>query len=234
MKKTCTKCGHAKDLEDFVKNSRRKDSRGSWCLVCCRAFKKEKRREYGESARRWRGENRERTRAYFRRSNDCHREFLDDMKKGRSCIDCGENHPSPCMEFDHVRGEKVAGVSSMINWRREAVLKEAAKCDLVCVNCHRVRTDERRTPTANSRTSSFRAWIDGLKAGPCMDCGKKFPSVAMDFDHVHGTKVARISSMWSWSKDRVLGELEKCELVCANCHRGRTCKRDEKSRRRAA
>ena len=49
------------------------------------------------------------------------------------------------MDFDHVRGEKVANVSSI--WSRkswEAVLEEVAKCEVVCANCHRLRTWSRR------------------------------------------------------------------------------------------
>jgi peptide subunit release factor 1 (eRF1) len=47
----------------------------------------------------------------------------------------------PCMEFDHVRGEKVIGVGRMANQRFPitAIDEEIAKCDLVCANCHRLR-----------------------------------------------------------------------------------------------
>ena len=48
----------------------------------------------------------------------------------------------------------------------------------------------------------------------------------MDFDHVKGNKDRAISVMVGQkvSKDRILREIEKCELVCANCHRLRTYK----------
>ena len=72
------------------------------------------------------------------------------------------------------------------------------------------------------RLLAFRAWMDRLKAGPCADCGDKFHPAAMDFDHVRGKKAKHISNMWSWTHDKVLEELKKCELVCANCHRVRT------------
>ncbi len=50
------------------------------------------------------------------------------------------------MDFDHVRGEKLFGIvearGSAIAW--QTVLNEIAKCDLVCANCHRMRTYIRR------------------------------------------------------------------------------------------
>lgn len=62
---------------------------------------------------------------------------------------------------------------------------------------------------------------DGLSCY-CRDCHRGFPPEAMDFDHVRGTKVAGITQMWSWGRARVLAEIAKCELICANCHRERT------------
>lgn len=62
---------------------------------------------------------------------------------------------------------------------------------------------------------------------PCTDCGGIFPPECMDFDHVRGTKVMGVSEFTSRcaSKDALIGEIKKCDLVCANCHRTRTKKR---------
>jgi hypothetical protein len=51
------------------------------------------------------------------------------------------------MEWDHVRGEKIRSVSEMCNrmCSKETILTEIAKCELVCANCHAVRTFNRRT-----------------------------------------------------------------------------------------
>lgn len=64
--------------------------------------------------------------------------------KNHPCIDCGGKFPSECMDFDHVRGDKVSTVGLLVEdmtGKREA---EIAKCDLVCANCHRIRTNLRR------------------------------------------------------------------------------------------
>jgi hypothetical protein len=65
-----------------------------------------------------------------------------------------------------------------------------------------------------------------LKDHPCTDCGHKFPAVCMDWDHVRGEKsfnIGQLTAHTSWT--RVLEEIAKCELVCANCHRLRTERR---------
>lgn len=70
--------------------------------------------------------------------------------------------------------------------------------------------------------------LNELKSGPCMDCNIKYPPYVMDWDHVSGEKVERVSRMvrgWSWQA--VLNEIAKCELVCSNCHRIRTWNRTE-------
>jgi hypothetical protein len=62
------------------------------------------------------------------------------------------------------------------------------------------------------------------KNRPCADCGRSYPPYVMDFDHVRGEKVANVSVLVAGgaSRRRVLAEIAKCEVVCANCHRERT------------
>ncbi len=71
------------------------------------------------------------------------------------------------------------------------------------------------------------AWVDSLKDVPCVDCGESFPAECMDFDHVRGEKLFTISHLAKALKnrDRIAAEIEKCDVVCANCHRTRTRQR---------
>lgn len=175
---------------------------------------------YGETAKRWRAANRESLLAYFRQRGVDHRACTDSLKDC-PCLDCGEVFPPSVMEFDHVRGEKRFNLGRMANHSRDAVEAELAKCELVCCVCHRIRSRERRDSPTTPRLIEFREWVNTLKAQPCTDCGGTFPPEAMDLDHVRGVKVAQITDMWSWDRDKVLVEIAKCELVCANCHRVR-------------
>ncbi len=67
--------------------------------------------------------------------------FIDSLKDC-PCTDCGESYPACVMDFDHVRGEKLFNVTSMKGRSpsEAAILEEVAKCDVVCANCHRIRT----------------------------------------------------------------------------------------------
>jgi 5-methylcytosine-specific restriction endonuclease McrA len=67
--------------------------------------------------------------------------------------------------------------------------------------------------------------INPLKDVPCMDCSKKFAAPCMEFDHVRPGKRNNVSAMNSCATETVLAEIEKCEPVCANCHRVRTALR---------
>jgi len=181
--------------------------------------------KYEPARQKWAQENREKMLAYYAEKGTAHREFIDGLKRDNPCLDCGGQFPPYVMEYDHVRGTKRFSIGKMANHARERVLEEIAKCELVCCACHRIRSHERRAPCSTEKRLQFLEWVNELKANPCMDCQGVFPPEAMDFDHVRGEKIAGITQMWSWDRKRVVAEIAKCELVCANCHRERTVTR---------
>lgn len=67
--------------------------------------------------------------------------------KARPCKDCYGVFDPVCMDFDHVpeRGTKIFEVSKGSDRSLRAVATEIAKCDVVCANCHRLRTKARRS-----------------------------------------------------------------------------------------
>lgn len=70
------------------------------------------------------------------------------------------------------------------------------------------------------------AYIASLKDAPCTDCGGRFHSEAMQFDHLDSSKKFKmISLMYTYCRERIDEEVAKCELVCANCHAVRTYER---------
>ena len=61
------------------------------------------------------------------------------------CADCGLAHPPWRLDFDHLPGfEKSFNVSKAVTKPMARILEEIAKCELVCANCHRDRTRQRR------------------------------------------------------------------------------------------
>jgi hypothetical protein len=103
----------------------------------------EKRRE---ASRRWYLRNqKEQVRRVMARSKRIRGEVYK-HKEENPCTDCGKKYPHYVMEFDHVRGEKLANVGDLLNRNMtiSGVWGEIAKCELVCANCHRYRTHSRR------------------------------------------------------------------------------------------
>lgn len=88
----------------------------------------------------------------------------------------------------------------------------------------RVRTNSRYKNTSINATYL----IPKYKDIPCMDCKGVFPFVAMDFDHrLKETKCFSISKYRVYKATpenitKVALEIDKCDLVCSNCHRIRT------------
>ena len=72
-------------------------------------------------------------------------QYLRDLKTKTPCIDCGINYPYYVMDFDHVRGVKHANVMELVSTlSKKRIDEEIAKCEIVCSNCHRIRTHMRK------------------------------------------------------------------------------------------
>jgi len=80
---------------------------------------------------------------------------------------------------------------------------------------------------ANRRSAKIREYLKALKeVTPCSDCGGNFPHYVMHFDHIRD-KRDNIGRLLGTGWRTIERELEKCEIVCANCHAIRTWKRNQ-------
>jgi len=80
------------------------------------------------------------------------RKYIKDIKSV-PCMDCGISYPYYVMDLDHREpSKKYKSVSEMMKHPIEMVIEEAAKCDVVCSNCHRERTwgKNKRPPQAKN------------------------------------------------------------------------------------
>lgn len=171
-------------------------------------------------------------------------EMLRDLRRV-PCADCGLRYRPHQMDFDH-RDPKTKSFNVMTGramlMPTSKVLAEVAKCDIVCVNCHRIRTRDaeqrraRRQISGPVQLAKLQRWrhqaaiLAELRAVPCADCRVRFEPCAMDFDHRDPTtKQYTVSRMVGRaSTDAILVEVAKCDIVCANCHRARTWRRAER------
>lgn len=82
----------------------------------------------------------------FLRRKQLKRDYVQKLKTETPCTDCGIRYHYSVMDFDHVRGEKRYPVSKIVaaNIGFDYLLEELEKCDVVCANCHRLRTFARK------------------------------------------------------------------------------------------
>jgi hypothetical protein len=131
--KTCSKCKVTKTVGEFnLKNTMTKIYQ-SYCREC---GKRLTRSHYRNNKQQYLDRN---VRSYLKR-----RELVRQMKS-RACADCGIQYPYYVMDFDHREGEtKEYELNRIERMTLRAILRETEKCDVVCANCHRVRTYNRR------------------------------------------------------------------------------------------
>lgn len=96
------------------------------------------------AARRHYEANKDKVKARSKQSKDEIRHIIREAKD-KPCADCGVLYPYYVMDFDHLGFEiKEGNIALMVNTHgRNAVVEEIKKCDVVCSNCHRIRTHER-------------------------------------------------------------------------------------------
>jgi hypothetical protein len=61
-------------------------------------------------------------------------------------------------------------------------------------------------------------WLQSLKAGKSCSCGESHPACLEWHHRDKSKKLFNISNAW-FSKELILREIEKCILICSNCHR---------------
>lgn len=115
--KKCVRCGIEQPFECFNRYPKNKDGLYSYCKKCC-AKRNSEQKHIGR--------------------------VLVAKLKANPCTDCGNRFPPECMDFDHITGVKVRCVSKLVHFSNKAIAREIAKCELVCSNCHRIRTNNRR------------------------------------------------------------------------------------------
>jgi hypothetical protein len=127
--------------------------------------------------------------------------------------------------------------------------KECSKCHLIkpyfefqkkenspdkiscwCLNCHNTYYKQYIINNSAKYEKYFKdynrkksEWFKSLKLKPCKDCNISYEPECMDFDHLKD-KIKNVSRMFieNYSKEDVLKEIEKCDLVCVLCHNKRT------------
>jgi|APSaa5957512535_1039671.scaffolds.fasta_scaffold24296_2 hypothetical protein len=76
------------------------------------------------------------------RHHERNRQFIAELKLSNPCSMCGETDPR-CLDFDHHDpAVKVASIGYLVQqeYGLQTILKEIGKCQILCANCHRIKT----------------------------------------------------------------------------------------------
>ncbi len=108
-------------------------------------------------------------------------------------------------------------------------ISEQVGCSVTTV-CYHLNDDVKKANRDRGKKSRQVRYdkLNKLKESkPCQDCGKYYEAFLMDYDHLPGNlkadNVSNILRNYGW--DKVVEELEKCDLVCCMCHRRRSKER---------
>ena len=95
--------------------------------------------EYKDYMRAYRAANKQNLLYKAQKRYEAHRLELLNIVGGSCCKDCG-NSDTRLLQFDHINSNKEANVAEYIDRNRAKALEEALKCEVVCANCHVLRT----------------------------------------------------------------------------------------------
>lgn len=132
------------------------------------------------------------------------------------CVRCNNQRENSCFSPDKKTLDKLA------SW-----------CKICFSEYRKIRYNQNiqvsRQKTNNRRADRIK-WLQDLKKDkPCLDCHKIYEPYCMDFDHVpdKGQKVCNVSRMLlsNVPKEKILQEIQKCDLVCVLCHNIRSYNR---------
>jgi len=134
---------------------------------------------------------------------------------GGCCSNCGENNIF-VLDFHHIKGQKENTISRLMDNRWSAIEAEIKKCILLCKNCHQA---EHHTKTHKNKIKILKMHGEF----ECEKCGYNAHASCLDFHHTRGDKKFNIGKIciykgFALPLEQVIEEIEKCDLLCKNCH----------------
>lgn len=152
---------------------------------------------------------------------------------GNCCSKCGFSNGKRSLAFHHMDpSTKLFELTprNMDSHSWEIVLAESAKCILLCHNCHFILHEDLKlepvsdkNKTKQKKCRDVKTKLINLKGGKCEHCGLEYTNYLsiMTFHHRdRTTKKFQLAGakLADTSMPKLLEELEKCSLLCMNCH----------------
>lgn len=131
--KKCTDCKEELPLSSFSINRNKRDGLNYRCKECQKIY----------FASYYKNNQQAQYTRIKKREGDI-KLFIRSLKD-KPCTDCDIKYPYYVMEFDHLRDKQFTfSRRKTLGKGRQTILDEASKCEVVCSNCHKERTYQRR------------------------------------------------------------------------------------------
>lgn len=198
--KFCPHCERTLPIDNFIKNKSR-FGYYSYCKKCCSELTVE-------------------------RQNKLKLQCIE-YKGIFACQNCGYDKYISALEFHHTNPEEkdfTLSRHNCVNFNDE-IKQEIDKCMLLCANCHRELhyelNNKRKISNTSERQRKFKERCIDYKGGKCKTCECSGSNVIFDFHHrSEEYKEFTIGSKNTHPFNEIItAELDKCDLLCANCHR---------------
>lgn len=173
---------------------------------------------------KWANKNKDRVKQYktkYKSKNKkLARELVQDIKTKNKCKYCKESR-FYCLDFHHKKpSNKKDTVSNLVRqgYAIKTILAEIKKCDIICSNCHR----KQHCNEYPYLTKKAKYVLEIKQQSKCTKCGES-NTECLDFHHIDDSKKTEgIGAMLRDTKytlDMVKLEINKCVVLCSNCHR---------------
>jgi len=201
--KKCKSCGKKQSIDKFRKRTDRENLRVPYCKKC---------------------QNKEMLIRYKKRHYKLKLKAVKYL--GGKCHVCGYSKNIHVLDFHHKNPKIKKG--EFIKFKSEArIEKELDRCVLLCSNCHReLHYNVKSSKIIKKDTIRIKKLLLSLKqkavtylGGKCSACGYKKCIAALEFHHISKSKEFNISKPKSIVFEKIKTELDKCSLLCSNCHR---------------
>ena len=140
--KKCSKCQKELALDNFTIVNKKTGKISSMCKECLKIYN----REYWERVKHFRNPIKNKQTQARRQEI---RKYIFTLLQNSECMDCGITDWR-VLEFDHRdRKQKRLNIADATKYSIKTVQTEIEKCDVVCANCHNIRTIKQRNYYAN-------------------------------------------------------------------------------------
>lgn len=140
---------------------------------------------------------------------------------GGQCVGCGIDNIF-VLQFHHKR-DKVFDICAQKDSSLYKLLPEVHKCQLLCANCHGEKTQEENGDNVCMWRRKIKQQIlDYKDIHSCQSCGYKGGNNAsLDLHHrnINSKEFKPIQKAAEFGlTDWVCREIDKCDIICKNCH----------------